>query len=239
MKCEVCGSDVDKRWEFCPKCGSRVKKMPLFGFGPLGLEDIFKSFGKEMERVEKDLSGMEKDFSVIDLRSLFPKGIKPGARGFTIKISTQTGEKPRIDVKTFGDVEKGQLEKEVAKQLGVNPEEVKIAEERIAVPTAPGAAETKPRVPKMFFKRPSIAPTITEEPKTKITQMPGKVIVEVEVPGVKREEDVEIRELNESAEVKAVAKDRVYFKILTLPPELTLVRKELKNEKLIIEFGYE
>lgn len=79
---------------------------------------------------------------------------------------------------------------------------------------------------------------ITEEPKTNITQLPGKVLVEIELPGVKNEDDIEIKELDESTEVKALAKDKVFFKIITLPDGLSLAAEEFNNGKLKLSFGY-
>lgn len=214
MKCEVCGSNVDKNWEFCPKCGNKMRKeLPMVSFG---LEDIFEQFGKEFEKMEKDMRGREKDFSLIDMRDIpLPKG--DGAKGFTIKIVSKGGEKPKVDVQTFGDIKKEPIEQAVSKQLGFPSGERKIPLVSRIIP------------PKQ---------KVTEEPKAKITQLPGKVLVELDLPGVKSLNDVEIKELEESAEIKAIAKDKVYFKIITLPPELALINKELKDGKLTLEFGY-
>lgn len=239
-KCDVCGSEVKEEWEFCSRCGAKTKKMRLFAFG---LEDVFKQFGREFERIEKEMRSIEREFGVIDLSQIQPmlRAKKPGVRGFTIQIQTKTGERPKIDIKTFGDVKKEEITKSVSKQLGVRPEEVKILEQKIPV---------GPRAPPM--KRPAIEPAkketkeeqlpttplVTEEPRTNVMQMPGKLIVEIELPGVKKEEDIEIREYEESAEVKARAKDKVYLKIITLPKNLTLAAKKLKDSKLRLEFGY-
>lgn len=261
-RCPLCGSKTRGEWKFCAVCGGRLpRRAALF---PFGLENLFKSFSREFERMEKDMKQSEKDFGVIDLREMEPmfRGRRPGARGFTISISTKTGERPKIDVKTFGDIERRQLEEQLARQLGVNQKEIKSAEIRVApnapafkpalrvAPTgqAPRAQPTEAvraapvqaqaASPKVDAPGAPATPTVTEEPKAKITQMPGKVLVELELPGVKNEGDIEVSEMPESVEVKAKAKDKVYFKIITLPPELKIAASVFKNERLRLEFGY-
>jgi len=233
MKCEVCGAKVEKGWEFCVRCGTRIRKSMWPSIFGGGVESIFKHFSKEMERIEKEMSNMEREFGVIDLRSLPLREIKPGARGFSIRISSKTGEKPKIDVRTWGDVERKEIKQQVAKQLGVSPEEVRTVEEKSTT------TEAMPKIAKRLRERiPRVVPAVTEEPKTNVVQLPGKVVVELELPGVESDKDVDVTEMEESTEVKAYAKDKVYFKIITLPPELSLTGQDFKQGKLRLEFGY-
>lgn len=214
MRCSNCGADADKNWEFCPHCGAKIKKRMFADVFSFGMEDIFGHLGKEVERMQKEMTrNFDKNFEVLDLRPMFEEK-KPGARGFTIKIVKRSDKNPKVDIKTFGGVNKHQIEEEVSKKLGVRP--------------TPGK--------KLVQKRK--IPKVTEEPKTNIKQLPGKALVEIELPGVKSLHDIEIDELKRSAEIKAYTKDKMYFKIIQLPPNLRISQKDFKNGKLTLEFGY-
>lgn len=202
---------------------------------PFGLENIFKSFSREFEKMEKEIKPAKRDYGVIDLSELAPefKTKRPGVRGFTINISSRTGQKPHVNLQTFGDVERKKLEEQLAAQLGISQKEIK----EVKMEDKQKAVKVEARPPKIFAAKPKTVPLVTEEPKARITQLPGRVVVELELPGVK-EEDIEIRELTESVEVKATAEEKVFFKIITLPTELHAVSREFSNGVLRLEFGY-
>lgn len=72
-----------------------------------------------------------------------------------------------------------------------------------------------------------------EEPKSIIKRLSGKVIYELLVPGVNSVEDILINRLENSIEIKALSKDRVYLKNLKV--NLPILRYNLINDSLIIE----
>lgn len=72
-----------------------------------------------------------------------------------------------------------------------------------------------------------------EEPKYKMRRISDKVIYELIVPGVNNIEDVLILPLENSLEIKALSKDKVYSKNLNL--NLPVLRYQLVNDSLIIE----
>lgn len=72
-----------------------------------------------------------------------------------------------------------------------------------------------------------------EEPKSRIKRLSGKIIYELLVPGVNSVEDVLINRLENSIEIKALSKDRVYLKNLKV--NLPILRYSLINDSLIIE----
>lgn len=211
MRCPNCGTEVNENWAFCPKCGFRLK-------GDL-FTDIFSKIEKEMEEMGK---AFERDFEVFDLSPFFRKPIS--GRGFSIKITGGSGRKPRVSIKTFGDVDKKKIEEEIRK-LGFRegPEEAK--------PEIRELEESKGR-------RPFIGEVkTTEEPKTAVKRIGDRITVEVELPDVSDERDIEVRSLENSIEVKAVAGDKAYFKILTKPPQTSVKGKYFKNGVLYLELA--
>jgi len=72
-----------------------------------------------------------------------------------------------------------------------------------------------------------------KEPKSRIKRLSGKVIYELFVPGVKDINDVLINQLENSIEIKALSKNKVYLKNLNI--NLPILRYQLVNENLILE----
>lgn len=92
--------------------------------------------------------------------------------------------------------------------------------------------ETKEKRGFFLFRKPSKP----EEPETHMKRLASKFVVEVKLPGVK-EEDIQIMELENSVEIRAAAKDKTYFKILTKPPQYRLTGKSFKDGVLTLEFS--
>jgi HSP20 family molecular chaperone IbpA len=206
MKCQRCGTEVNEGWRFCPKCGSSIGR------------DVFTDVFSRMERELKGMDRMfERDFEVLDISPFFRKPIK--GSGFSIKISRRGKEKPEVSVKTFGDVDRGELEREIGK-LGVKerpkPGELEVGSER--------------RVCLESAKK-------TEEPETCVRRIGGKIVAEVRLPGVGDPKDIEVKSLENSIEVKAMAGEKAYFKILTKPPQTNVVSKRFKNGVLYLELA--
>jgi HSP20 family molecular chaperone IbpA len=217
MRCRKCGAEVDEKWDFCPRCGSRLR-------GDL-FTDVFS-------RMEKELKGMdrmfERDFEVFDLSPFFRKPTK--GRGFSIKITRGSGEKPKVSVKTFGDVNRKEIEEE-AKKMGFR--------DRLDL-LKPQIRETerheKPGVKEGEELSITGAKT-TEEPKTHVKRIGNKILVEVELPAVRNQKDIQVKTLENSIEIKARSGDKAYFKILTKPPQTGVVSKSFRNGILHLELG--
>ncbi len=228
MVCKRCGKQVEKGWRYCPNCGSiiHVPRKSLF-------DDIFSRFRNEF-------SGMgrmqNKQFEVLDLSPLFKGGpakvrgtMVPARKGFTIKITRSGNQKPRIDVRTFGNVNNDEVRKEVAdemRSLGISnggqqfPKPAQRPAETVAKPES----EEKPA-------------KVTEEPETTVKREGQKVMVDMKLPDVKAEEDIRISQLESSVEVRARAGDKAYFKIITKPGQLAISSKSFKKGQLHLEFS--
>jgi HSP20 family molecular chaperone IbpA len=169
---------------------------------------------------------LEKNVEAVDISPFFnPRGkiIKisaPMGSGFSIKITQSTGKPPDVSVRTFGNVKREDIEKQLQNQLGVRPP--------AAVPKPVAVSESKERA--------FAAPKITEEPKTHVKRTGSAVEVDIELPGVKSKDDIEVREFENSVEVKAVAGDKAYFKILTKPEQFGVKSRKFEGGVLHLEF---
>lgn len=207
MKCSKCGAEVNEGWEYCPRCGSRFRRgRDLFA-------DVFERMEHELKSMDRSF---ERNFEVFDLSPFFRKPARGG--GFSIRISRSGNEKPKVSVKTFGDVVRKDVESEIGKMgLKEIPKQEKSKEREES---------------KVCFE----AAKTTEEPETCVRNIEGRIVVEVKLPGVKDSKDIEVRSLESSIEVKAIAGEKAYFKILTKPPKANVVRKDFEKGVLKIEF---
>jgi HSP20 family molecular chaperone IbpA len=86
---------------------------------------------------------------------------------------------------------------------------------------------------KQVVERPARIPKLTEEPETKIERIGKKQIIKVKLPGVK-EDDIEIKKLENSVEIRAFVGDKCYFKLIPIPSNAN-VNETFENEMLKIE----
>jgi hypothetical protein len=240
MKCRRCGSDMKDGWGYCPRCGARKGADEFDSFG----RDLFSQMFSRMRSSFKDIDSIwdmsDKDVEALDLSPWFsqrgregdkPRGPVKG-KGFTVRITSGTGMKPKVDVRTFGGVDKARLEDRLKGSLVVRQGGVPVRQ-----PAEPKDAEK----PRRRFGLPSLArkgaPTCTEEPNAEVKRIGDSVNVDICLPGVKSEEDVEIKELESSIEVRAMAGDKAYFKILTKPSQFRLSKSSFGNGNLHLEFS--
>jgi HSP20 family molecular chaperone IbpA len=209
MKCPSCGKKMEEGWKHCPECGHRKRE----GF----FNGIFSRFRKEMEEFDRTEKNMEKEFETFDVSDLM-RG--PASRGFTIRISAGAGMRPKVEVRTMGDVDRKEIEGHL-KGMGV------------AVPQGGGPGmkrEAKPR------EAPLRMPESTKEPETKVRRVNGRVMIEMKLPGIKGS-DVSVQEFGSSIEVRALGEGKAFFKIVTKPENTSVVRKGFSDGVLALELG--
>ncbi len=80
-------------------------------------------------------------------------------------------------------------------------------------------------------------PGVTVEPEADVRRIGDKVLVRISLPGVENEDSIDIKELESSVEVRALAGDRAYFKILTRPPQFRLSGSSFSGGELSLEFS--
>jgi len=74
---------------------------------------------------------------------------------------------------------------------------------------------------------------VQEEPQTEIRRLSDLIIYEIKLPGVKTDEDISIQNLAGSIEIKAISKDKAYFKTITI--NLPITGYSFEKENLILE----
>jgi len=73
-----------------------------------------------------------------------------------------------------------------------------------------------------------------EEPLTNIRRLSDKMIYEISLVGVKSINDITIIKLENSIEIKAIAKDKSYFKLISI--SLPIINYNFSKGKLVLEF---
>ncbi|MBI2546881.1 MAG: hypothetical protein HYW23_00340 [Candidatus Aenigmarchaeota archaeon] len=82
--------------------------------------------------------------------------------------------------------------------------------------------------------KPVRLPKITEEPEMKVEQEQNKDVITLNLPDVKSLNDIDIKQLDQSIEIKAFAGDKAYFKLIPIPSNAT-VNNQFKDGVLKIE----
>ena len=211
--CKRCGNKISNDYKFCPYCGnpSNEKSEDL---GMLGKNDFMPSnneiklpmgLGMIFNSLMKNLN---KQFSELD-KEMKTKNNKRNPffkQGLSISIATSGNMPPEIMVNSFKNNPK---QKQQIKQMPLQ----NLSQETL---------EKISTLPK-------------QEPLTNIRRLADKVIYEINVPEVSSIKDVSIIKLENSIEIKAFAKDKVYVKLI--PINLPITNYELSHGKLILELG--
>lgn len=117
--CHNCRAQVDSSWRFCPSCG---EELPVFRIGP---ERLLSDFMSEFGRARGELM---RNFESFDATPMFGGN----ASGFSVKVTRKNRERPKVEVRTFGNVnpadvtrslERAGVKAEVPKRVPAAPEE--------------------------------------------------------------------------------------------------------------------
>jgi len=132
---------------------------------------------------------------------------------------------PKIKFKSFppGTIISITLTGHSPPRVSMKPLEKPHLEEKLPTTQKEAAPKKKIRIPK-----------VTEEPATEVKTEKDKNIIILKLPEVKTEEDIEIKKLENSVEVKAFAGDKAYFKLIPIP-RYAEVTSSFKNGILTLE----
>jgi hypothetical protein len=209
-KCGNCSSNVEKKFSFCPYCGSSLsnKEEEMKEFGLLGKNDMVK---EEMQG--EPLANMGITDKLVN--SLMNSMMKSLDKQFK-NIAAQ-------------DVEN--LENASIEQL---PNGIKI---RIGVPHVkpkPKQHKRKEITPEQLERMSKLPRT---EAKSKIRRLSDKVIYEIAAPGIESPDDIFISKLESGYEIKAIGKKKIYTN--TIPMTLPLRGFSFDSKGLFVEFKIE
>lgn len=175
--CGYCNSKIDRRWNFCPKCGNKLRT-------DFTLNELIN---RQMDYFKKILNMTDYDIS-----------IEPQSDNtFVVNISQGfEKETPVFDENT--EINNYQDRKKI-KQMKL--------------------------------------PKNTIEPEVSVKKIRDKILLEMKLPGIKKEEDIELTRLNNSIELRSSNGRIGYFKILKIPAKYRLLSKHMDNEALFLEFS--
>ncbi|MBU1129481.1 MAG: zinc-ribbon domain-containing protein [Nanoarchaeota archaeon] len=208
-KCKNCGNKSDEKNKFCSNCG----------FGLNGNSNQNEDWGLLGKNDSSDNSFENSLFGGFS-GNMFNKIL-----GSTMKMFEKEMQKmqnvPRVPRTNFELFINGKR---------INPENIKVTKKAVPMqPKKKESIELPSRKLKDFVNFPQ------ETPKTNVRRLSDKVIYEIEIPGVKSIENVSINHLGNSIEIKAVSKDKAYFKIINIA--LPITNYNLEKDKLVLELG--
>jgi HSP20 family molecular chaperone IbpA len=205
ITCKFCGNKIDKKFQFCPHCGKNQsgKAPPEFFQPTFKMGFPFDQLVKHMSKqIERQFKETDMDLGEFKMKE---NQLPKKIKGISISISSSGNGEPIIKVNNLGgneNIERIEMKEELPKRRLSEAEMEKIS-----------------KLPK-------------EEPKTNVRRLTDKIVYEISMPGVKKE-DVIITKLHNSIEIKAFTKEKAFFKLL--PISLPIIKSELKEGKLILE----
>lgn len=216
-KCENCGEKINKSYAFCPYCRVSLKDTSDFvederNFGLLGKNDLMPykelglpgGFNTLFKLLMKNLNKQFKEFENIDNKSK-KTGIKKSGIGISIYASGNSP--PEIKITPFGNTLGFKEERPIKKNI-----------KNFKLPTADSSKFS--HLPK-------------EEPETSIRRFSNKITYEIKMPGVKSIRDISIAQFENSIEIKALTKNKVFYKIIQVG--LPIKKYNFTKEKLVLE----
>ena len=205
-KCSKCNAKIDKKFDFCPYCGNSFKSnYNNEDFGFLGKNDFVESGGQ----------GMFGGSFIDKMMNSAMKMIQEQMKDLPNELNQNSqGNFPKSNMKIKFMVNGKEVPLNQNQQPKQQPQKIK-----------PQISEEKAK---------QIAKLPRKEPKTKMKRLSGKLIYELNLPGVKDIQDILINQLENSIEVKAITPKIVYSKAINI--NLPILRYSLIKELLILEF---
>lgn len=228
--CSRCGKKMSKSDSFCPGCGQRLntKRERNKDYGMLGKDDLFPEeerspldnlklpfglntiFNSLMKNLDKQFNEINKE--MLEEQKRLSSSSFPRANSIRINISSFGNFPPRISVSTSDEnIKKNKQKENIIKQE---------------------LAKTRNN-----FSEESMQKLLTlprSEPKTNIKRISNKIIYEIDMPSVNSFDDVSIAQLENSIEIKAIGKNKIYSKLI--PINLSITNHKFSKGKLILEF---
>jgi HSP20 family molecular chaperone IbpA len=209
IECKRCKKKIHSQYEFCPYCGISLNENFKKDWGMLGKSDeMDNAFGISNSMFGGDMFGKMLSGAMRMLQKEMQKEIK------------NNNFKPRTNLR-----------------LMINGKEVNLNNIQNQNKFKSVKKEIKNiKLPSMFsqenMKKFSSLPR--EEPLTNIRRLSDKMIYEINLAGVKSINDITIIKLENSIEIKAIAKDKSYFKLISI--SLPIMNYNFSKGKLVLEF---
>jgi len=213
-RCSKCGEKINNSYNFCPYCRSQLKDSSNFlddeNWGLLGKNDFMPNEEIRLPMgfnalFNSLIKNLNNQFKEIGNIKDKQKKIKMKKGGIGISIYTSGNKPPEIKVTSFGN------SPELKEQEKSRVKDLKLPESEAG----------------------KFAGLPKKEPETNIRRLSNKVVYEINMPGVKSIKDVSIIQLENSIEIKALAKNKVFYKII--PINLPIRNYNFSKQKLVLE----
>lgn len=202
-ECKNCGERLEKSYQFCPYCGELTNKKYLKDEGMLGEDDQFM---EELSGVSNSIFG---NMGAKMMNKMFESAMKMIEKEMDKEMKKSQADVPKTEYQLFINGKK------------ITPKKIVHAKSRKA----------EIELPSHYLK--DFASLPRKEPKTNIRRFSDKVVYEINIPGVKAVEDLAVIKLENSLELKAVARGKAYHKII--PINLPVTNYEFSEGKLTLE----
>jgi HSP20 family molecular chaperone IbpA len=215
-KCKRCRKKIARKFDFCPYCGTQMKEIQQEDYGFLGKDDVIElpDLGMDMPLggiLDSLMKEFSRQFQQLDKMMIEENKNTMNRNGISISISTEPGKQPKISVNNLDNNKNRRESNLIVKQIPRKNTE--ISEEEA----------------KKFSNLPK------QEAETKVRRLSNKIVYEISLPGVKDLKNIFVNKLENSIEIKAFSKDKVYFKLI--PVNLPILNYKLKDERLLLELA--
>lgn len=216
-RCNNCKEKISKKYEFCPFCGTSLKSIQE-DYGFLGKEDINNTnlnlpfgFNLLMKPLMKELNKQMMELDK-ELKNTSGEKIKSNKNftSFSIHIGL-----PGAKLVKINSID--------GKKIPFKESDTDDTETFLKLPEFDSGNLLK------------IKNLKKEEPVTVVRRLADKVVYEISLPNVDSIKKINMVNLEEGIEIKALASDKIFSKLLKI--NFPLINYYLKDQKLFLEFG--
>ena len=212
-KCSKCKSKINKDFDFCPYCGNRFDSNEDWGM--LGKNDF----------TQQNQDPFQNIFGGGMLNKMLGSAMKMLEKEMQKEMNKpQEQSRPNSNFELYINGKK------------INPKNIQVT--RQPMNQSKRQIQKHPTMPQTEFSEANLkklAKLPRKEPTTDIKRLADKIIYEIKVPGVKSVNDVSIVQLENSIEVKAISKTKVYSKLI--PVSLPIINYKLEKNILVLELA--
>lgn len=210
-KCPRCEKKIEKNYDFCPSCGMNLKsEYDDEDYGFLGKNDFMNKDTNSM----LNMGGSFLDKMISNAMKMIERQIQEMPNNLEQNIKKIPSKMPS----------------NMRIRFMVNGREIPITQ---ADESQKQQIQKSKKISLSEQQKNQLAKLPRKEPKITMKRFSGKLIYEIKVPGVNDIQDIIINKLENSIEVKAISKTKIYSKNLNI--NLPILRYFLDNENIILE----
>lgn len=222
-QCAKCGNKLNSNYDFCPSCGNQIKQNSD-DWGMLGKNDFVQEQTNPFQNMLGGLGGGMLGKMLGSAMNMLEKEMQKEMRNQQTNQSQNPNQNLNPNFQLFVNGKK------------VDPSKIKVTQQRIPQQQIPQQQVPTKTLPIFSQKtKEKFQKLSKQEPATEVRRFADQIIYEIDLPGVKSINDISIRKVQKSIEIKAIANSKAYFKVLEI--DLPIINYELEQEKLILELG--